>query len=58
MSDNKQKDNKKEFDLDEKAKDIIKNNPLYMEDEPSTVGSPDNLIENDEKEENENTKDK
>jgi len=54
MNDN----NKKEIDLDEKAKEIIKNSPLYIEDEPTTVGSPDNLIEDDEEKENENKKNK
>lgn len=44
MSNNKTKEN----DLDKKAKEIIKNSPLYIEDEPTTVGSPNNLIENDE----------
>ena len=49
---------KKEIDLDEKAKEIIKNSPLYIDNEPATVGSPDNLIEDDEEKKNENKKNK
>ncbi|WP_158658028.1 hypothetical protein [Agarilytica rhodophyticola] len=51
------KDDKKEDKsktIEEKAKEILKNNPIYMPDEPTTIGSPDNLFEPSESEENEN----
>jgi hypothetical protein len=40
------------------AKKIVSENPIYMPDEPTIVGSPENLIEDQEEAENEqsNTK--
>ncbi len=32
-------------EIRQKAKKIISNNPTYINDEPQTVGSPDNLLE-------------
>jgi len=58
MMGSKHKNSNKEIDLDEKASEIIKNSPPYIEDEPATVGSPGNLIENDEEKENGNKKNK
>ncbi len=33
-------------EIRQKAKSIVKDNPIYMHDEPSVVGSPKNLTEN------------
>lgn len=32
-------------EIREKAKKIVKSNPIYIKDEPSVVGSPDSLTE-------------
>lgn len=58
MNDKHPKKPEKIIDLKKKAKEIIKNSPLYIEDEPTVVGSPENLISNDENNEDEDKKDK
>lgn len=35
-------------ELKKLAKKIISENPIYMPDEPTTVGSPDNIIDEEE----------
>lgn len=47
---NTEKQKNKNMDLNKKAKEIVENSPLFIEEEPTTVGSPENLIEGNEEE--------
>ena len=45
-------------ELKKLAKKIISENPIYMPDEPTTVGSPDNIIDEEENIEDEKSSEK
>lgn len=51
-SENKSKPEKPKT-IKEKAREIIHSNPMFIQDEPATMGSPENLLEEDKKDESE-----